>query len=237
MLPVAAVAQIDAFCGDARTGALGGCYVPMADSTVTVDVGWRQAFMLKGMATRTLAVVAPLGRQGRAGLHYAGFGDEDYSEQQAAAGYGVRVAPWLTVMAYGLYSRVATADAHYDAQQWVDAGCGVTLGGEKLWGYLTAGSRRWSDGRPWGMRGGVAYRPTEQMLNALGFSFEERLRLRCGMEYTYGGCAAVRAGLITNPLTLTFGAGYRQQRFHIDLATEVHSTLGLSPQISLGLCF
>lgn len=235
-LPLTAVAQLNDDHCDARSAAMGGCFVPPADSTVTLDVGWRQTFMAKGMASRTIALGAPLGARGRAMALYNGFGDVDYNEQQLAAGYMLAAAPWISVMVYGLYSRVGTLDAHYETQHWLDAGGGVTLGGERVWGYLVAGSRRWSDRRPWQMNAGVAFRYTQQVLSVVGFSYNERLRLRCGMEYVHERHAFVRAGVCTNPLVLTFGVGYRQRHYHIDLATEVHSTLGLSPQITLGLC-
>lgn len=215
---------------------MGGCYIEPTDSTVCVDIGWRQGFSLRGMATRTLGLGAPLGVRGRAGLLYCGFGDVNYHEQQLAAGYTLMVAPWLKVVVYGLYSGIGTSDAHYEVQHWLDAGGGLTVKGGRLYGYAVAGSRSWSDKQSWKFCGGMAYSHTEHITSAVGFSVEERLRLRCGMEYVHDGCAFVRAGVCSNPLTLTFGVGYRQQHYHIDLATEVHSTLGLSPLISLGLC-
>lgn len=237
LFPVAAWSQLDANHAGARAASMGGCYVASMDSSVCVDVGWRQSFAMRGMATRTIALGAPLGARGRALLLYSGFGDVDYHEQQVSAGYLLAVAPWLNIMVYGLYSGIGTSDAQYwGGQIWLDAGGGITLGGDRVWGYAVAGSRSWSDTRAWMLRGGMAYRHTEHVISAVGFSIEERLRLRCGMEYSYNRCAFVRAGLCSNPLTLTFGVGYRQRHYHIDLATEVHSFLGLSPQISLGLC-
>ena len=233
---LAAAGQLDGALHDARGAAMGGCWLPSEDSAVSVDIGWRQGFMLKGMANRTLALGAPLGGQGRAGLLYSGFGDADYNEQQLAAGYALHVAPWLKLMVYGLYSHVGTADAYYETQRWLDAGGAVVAGSGCLWGYLAAGSRRWDDDRPWGMYGGMSFIHNRQLITALGFSVEERMRMLFGMEYLYAGCVAVRAGLCSNPLTLTFGVGYRQRNFHVDLTTEAHSVLGLSPQITLGLC-
>lgn len=235
-VPLTAVSQLDDDHFDARSAAMGGCFLPPTDSTVNLNVGWRQGFMTKGMASRTVALDAPVGRHGRAAALYNGFGDVDYNEQQLAAGYMMAVAPWLSVMVYGLYSRVGTLDAHYDTQRWLDAGGGVTLGGERVWGYLAAGSRSWSSVRPWGLRAGVVFRNNHQLTSAVAATYYERLRLRCGMEYVHDRHAFVRAGIATNPLVLTFGVGYRQRHFHIDLATEVHSILGLSPQIMLGLC-
>ena len=236
LLPLAAQAQFDAASPDARAGALGGCYVRPADSTGYVDVGWRQAFGVKGMATRTLGLGTPLGAVGQAALRYCGFGDADYNVHRLTAGCSMTVASWLTIMVYGLYTHSGTLDAHYVSQEWLDAGGGVAAGGDRLWAYALAGSRSWSDTRPWRLRAGVNYCPMQQLTTAVAVSYDERVRLRCGVEYAIERHAFLRAGLCSNPLALTFGIGYSQRHYHIDLATEVHSLLGLSPQISLGLC-
>ena len=236
VLSLTAAGQFDGVYRDARAAAMGGCLTRQEDSTGFIEIGWRQGFMLDGMAARSLAVGAPVGKSGSAAAYYNGFGDEDYNEHQVAAGYGIAVAPLLRVVVYGLYSRVGTADGHYAAQQWLDAGGGIVLEKGRTWGYLVAGSRTWSDERPWMLHGGISFRHTEQILSVMGVSLEERLRVRCGMEYAHERQVFVRAGLCTNPMVLTFGVGYRQRHYHIDISTEVHSSLGLSPQISLGIC-
>ncbi len=236
MLPLTVAAQLATEHPDARSAAMGGCRIMDTGSTVNVDVGWRQGFMLKGMASRDIAFAVPLGEHGRAGLHYSGFGDADYNEQQATAGYSIAIAPWINIMVYGIYSRIGTLDAHYEPQAWLDAGGGVSLGNNKVCGYISAGSSSWSNRNIWRLHAGINYHPNRQILTAISISRDESLRLRGGIEYTYNGHIFTRAGLCTNPMVLTFGVGYRQQHYHIDIATEAHSTLGLSPMITIGLC-
>ena len=103
-------------------------------------------------------------------------------------------------------------------------------------GYFVTNSRSWDKERPVGLRAGIVYHPLAELLTAVELSADERTRLRLGMEYAYNGRLFARAGLSTNPLVLTFGVGCRLRHYCIDMGTEVHPVLGLSPQISLGLC-
>lgn len=239
LAPLWAAAQFGTTAHDARSGAMGGCLLLLPDSGTCASVAWRQGYMMQGMATRHLTASTSLGRVGRVAANYSHFGDADYHEQQATLATTMRVASWLTVGVYGIYSNIGTADVHYRQQHWLDGGIIMQIAENQLsaWGgYFVTNSRGWDEERPVGMRVGITYRPLAELLTAVELSSEERLRMRIGMEYVYSSRYYARAGLSTNPLILTFGLGCRLSRYNIDLATEVHPVLGLSPQISLGLC-
>lgn len=236
LTPLWVAAQFAPTAYDARSGAMGGCLMPQ-DSGTCAALGWRQGYLVQGMSTRTLAVGAGVGRYGRLAAAYSHFGDADYHEQQAALAAGVRAARWLTVGVYGLYSHVGTADGHYPSQHCLDGGAILQVsGGEKSeWGgYFLIGSSRCRDSRRVEARAGLTCRPLPSFMAVAEMAADGRLR--CGMEYAYERRWFARAGFSTNPLILTFGVGCRSGRYHVDLATEVHPALGLSPQISLGLC-
>jgi len=231
---------------------MGGCIVPLSDSNIHLSVGYRQGFLVDGMSTRSIAAATPFGRRGRLAAFYTHFGDLDYHEQQASAAYSLALSDAISVGIYGLYSHIGTADPYYAPLHYLDAGASVVAGFKKYTAYLVAGSRRWDQHRPWMMRAGVAYKPLRPLLTLVEIDVESRIRFRGGMEYAFrdgmgyasrGGMGnasrsglMLRGGIVTNPLALAFGAGYRGEHYHIDLSTEVHSTLGLSPQITLGLC-
>lgn len=232
-----AAAQFTPTAQSARQGALGGCLVALPTHTPSIGIGWHQGFLAQGLATKTLSASVPLGERGTAFGKYTHFGDAIYHEQQATAGAGLAVNDWLTAGVYAIYSHIGTNDAHYDHQQWLDGGIALQAVASKSFStYLTVYSRRWDTARPVGGRLGAAYRPADGLLTVAELAADERTRFRCGMEYTYNQRIAARIGLATNPVTLTFGAGYADKHYRIDLATEVHPVLGLSPQISLGLC-
>ena len=240
LAPLWAAAQFSPTAHDARSGAMGGCLLLPADSSAgwaTLD--WRQGYLMQGMATRSLAAGMHFGTVGRVAAAYSHFGDADYHEQQAALAVGMRVTRWLTLGVYGLYSNIGTSDPHYCPQHWLDGGLALQIDGNRNidWGgYVVANSRSWDESRPIGMRAGITYRPVSDLLTVVELSMDDRTRLRCGMEYAYQHRYFARVGLSTNPLLMTFGLGCRLGRYHIDLGTEVHPVLGLSPQISLGLC-
>lgn len=239
LAPLWAAAQFGTTAHDARSGAMGGCLLLLPDSGTCASVAWHQGYLMQGMATRHLTASTALGGVGRLGANYSHFGDADYHEQQATLATTMRVAQWLTVGVYGIYSNIGTADAHYRQQHWLDGGIIMQVAVNRIfkWGwYFVTNSRSWDEERPVGVRAGITYSPLAELFTAVELSSEERLHLRFGMEYVYSSRYYARAGLSTNPLVFTFGVGCRLSHYNIDLATEVHPVLGFSPQISLGLC-
>ena len=83
----------------------------------------------------------------------------------------------------------------------------------------------------------ASYRPSTQLLTMVQLASEERWRWRAGMEYNYRETFFLRAGMVTHPLALTFGGGVRLGQYAFDFAFEAHNTLGITPQMSLGLWF
>ena len=222
---------------DARQGALGGCLISLPDSKPYIGIGWRQGFMANGLATRTLNATIPILERGLFFGRYTHFGDHTYHEQQATAGVGLSVNNWITTGIYVIYSHIGTDDAHYDSQQSLDGGIALQATASKNFTtYLTAHSRRWDSSRVIGGRLGATYRPSEGLLAVVEMASDEHIRFRGGVEYTYNQAIAARIGIETHPLSLTFGVGYSNQRYHIGIATKAHSVLGLSPHLSLGLC-
>ena len=221
---------------DARNGALGGMHAP--DTAIRrVGIGYRQGYGMADMATRMVAATWNLGSRGRMATEYIHFGDRIYHEQQAAAGYSMRLTDWLTAGIRGRYLRMATDDAHYEARQWLAAEAAVHARlGERLTLYAEGGSRPWDETRPWQGRIGLAYRAVEGLTTLVDLDSEERTRLRMGAEYCYRRHYFIRAGLATHPTLLTFGLGARLGIYGIDFAVESHEYLGLTPQITLSVC-
>ena len=236
LLPATTMAQFTVSPTDARSAAMGGCLNTFVDKTFHIAIGYRQGYLVSGMATRNFIVSSPIGKRSLAGAYYTHFGDPDYHEQQAAATYSIAVSDWLTIGVYGLYSHQGTSDPHYSPYHTIDGGASVIAETKDITAYAVAGSRRWDNNRPWILRTGLAYKPLLQFLTIVELDIEHLTRFRCGMEYSYRNGITLRTGFATNPLVMTFGAGYKSNRYHIDLSTETHSTLGLSPQISIGIC-
>lgn len=86
---------------------------------------------------------------------------------------------------------------------------------------------------------GLAYHPVESVLilvqgddNTLSSPM-----LRAGVEYSPIKRLSFRAGMASNPMSLSFGLGWRAKSISIDLAFSYHRVLGYTPYISLSYTF
>lgn len=203
-----------------------------------VGLDYRQGFLMAGMADKSLRLVWPTAQRGAVVADYQHHGNLDYHEQQVEAGYALRATEWLQVGVAARYLHLGTSDGHYPAQQWVAAAAllQATVGDNTVL-TLSGGSRPWDAVRPYRLHVQAQYRPLPQLLTVIEGESEERARLRLGLEYCYHEQFFLRTGLATHPMLFTFGLGFRQTHYAIDLAVEVHNALGLTPHTSLTLWF
>ena len=214
---------------------MGGCLLDN-DSRRYVELSHRQEFAVSGMSTQRLGVGWTLGPRGWMTADYTHFGDSDYSKQQLSLGGGMKIDEWLDLGVEGRYCRLGTSDGYYEPERWAAVAARATMRiGPRLTLSALAGSRPWDGERPWRAHLNASFVPSSGLLAVVELESEEILRFRCGAEYCYREHFFFRTGMATRPLTLTFGLGLRYESYCIDLATEVHNTLGLTPQISLAL--
>lgn len=234
VMPAAKAQWNDNTVRDARSGALGGAVLWQPDSCMAT-LTYRQGYLMAELATRQLRVQQRVGRLGTAALGYAHFGSADYSEQQLAVAYGLRVAEgWLVgVAARWLYA--GTSDAHYEPVHWLAPSALVRMVRGRTALACWGGLRPWDSARPWRLHAQAAYWPRRDVLTLVELESEERWRLRAGVEYMPVPQLALRAGVSTRPLTPAFGVGWRWCSLAADLAAEWHPALGITPQISLSL--
>lgn len=232
-----AAAQFTSTAYDARSGAMGGSlFLPADEGCATL--GYRSGYRLQGLADKQLGLWLPLGRRGIVAAAYMHHGTVDYHEQQATAGYQLRVAEWLKVGVAARWLQVGTSDAHYPARQWLaaEAMLQALAGGTAL--TLLGGTRPWDDAHPWRWHLNMRYTPAGEGYGLVAeLEQEELLRLRLGMEYAFRQRWFLRAGMATRPVVMTFGGGVRLKQYSIDLAAEVHSSLGITPHTTLTLWF
>lgn len=233
--PVAA--QLEQTAHGARSGAMGGVFLPPAEQTRAVQLDYRHGYLATGMADKRLRVAWPIGI-GSVTASYTHHGNLDWHEQGAAAGYLLRATSWMRVGVEAQYLHLGTSDGHYQPQQWLGATAMILAEPGRNTGLnLLAGTRPWDKKHPYRIHLQATYRPLPQLLTVVEAEREERTRLRMGLEYLYEQVCYVRTGFSTAPVTFTFGLGTRQRHYSIDLAVEVHSSLGITPQTSLALWF
>ncbi len=84
-------------------------------------------------------------------------------------------------------------------------------------------------------RKGVSYAFSRQLLVSLDAekNIEHPLSLRFGLEYRISDEFTARAGLSSNPVQNSIGAGYSTGNWQFDIAASYHHILGHSPQAGI----
>ena len=236
LMPSVATSQTTLAAHDARSSAMGGCFMPDTSGRC-LRVAWRGQYLLPGLADRHLAVALPAGRTGLATMGYTHHGNADYHRQQASAGYTLRAAAWLRMGAAVGVDFTGTSNPDYETRLHAAAeayACATVADGLTL--TLLAGSHP-EQLRPRRRLAAQAAYTAARLTTVAEAELTDRVRARIGMEYNYRETLFVRAGLSTAPLTVGGGLGFGLGRYSLDIGIEEHPVLGLSPHLALTLCF
>lgn len=86
---------------------------------------------------------------------------------------------------------------------------------------------------------GLAYHPVESVLILLQGDDDTMSSpvVRTAVEYSPIKKLSFRAGMSSNPMSLSFGLGWRAKAISVDLAFSYHRVLGYTPYISLSYTF
>lgn len=86
---------------------------------------------------------------------------------------------------------------------------------------------------------GIHYRITETLLFTSDLVKDVLFpaSVRTGLEVLLIGKLAARAGITTQPETVTFGFGYQTGSLQVNVGMQQHHQLGLSPALDIGLHF
>lgn len=82
---------------------------------------------------------------------------------------------------------------------------------------------------------GLNYQPSDKVVIALEGEkdFNYPLNIKGGIEYAFSDWFWLRLGTTTQPVLFTSGVGFKFNQLHIDIATSIHSYLGVTPMASL----
>jgi len=85
------------------------------------------------------------------------------------------------------------------------------------------------------MKLGASYMFSEKVMLAIEVnkSNSEQPQFKAGLEYLILKELYLRAGIGTNPSTMSFGVGVNLKQFKIDLSSSYHQVLGYTPQIGI----
>lgn len=228
------VAQTVITTHDARSSAMGGCFMPDT-GRLHVRLSYRQAYLMPELADKSIGIGSHLGSYGHLSASYSHFGDANFFQQQAAASYCLQMADWLLAAAGLAYSNTGTADPHYIPTHWLSAEAAVQFKPSDNLLLTVAATSPASLKSPFRWQLQAAYKPSSRLTTLVEADFGTHNRLRTGLEYAYGNCLFARVGLSTAPLAPSFGVGINYAHLRFDLSAELHSALGLSPHTSLTL--
>ncbi len=87
------------------------------------------------------------------------------------------------------------------------------------------------------LKAGLEYLPDEKISLYLQTSknTDYPARLSTGLEYTISDALQLRTGLMTKPVTASFGLGFRHQDFRFDYAFRHYSTIGAAHHFTIGV--
>jgi len=168
------------------------------------------------------------------------FGFELYKEQRFGLAYGRKLFPNLSIG--GQFLVLNTSIPEYGNKSNFTFELGAI---SQLLPHLKLGLHLYSPVRikvlddeylPSIFSLGLSYDASSKLLVNLELEkqLDYELRLKGGIEYRIIEELALRTGLITNPFSSTFGAGYYlKSGLSIDLASSWHEYLGLSPAIGI----
>ena len=215
---------------------MGGCLLAEPDSTF-IQIGYNCPYRLHDMAERTLAYSQRISRRGtlKANLLYQG--NHDRNQCQAALGYLTRITRHLHVGIEAEWLHTGIGDAHYESHNRLAARATLMAQAGPVRLTLHGGNRPLDPHRRYEYHLQCAWQPSPSLLAVAEVASEERWRLRTGLEYRFERLFYLRVGAQSAPWRATGGLGLRYRHYAIDFAAESHPALGLTPHLSMRLCF
>ena len=208
-----------------------------------IGIGILQNYVLKGFGHKNIHLTyASDNYRGNWGLDYQHFGNTNYSEQRASLGYGIAINDRISIGGALHYLYSGTSDAHYISLHLMTFSLGVQyipvermIVGVALINPMSVKmNTQETSFVPSQFKVGVGYQICEELTGHL--ELEHRTNsyqnLRIGLEYNYLLKLFARVGFCSSPSAFSFGIGYLGDSFAIDLGSQYHQQLGISPQIS-----
>lgn len=207
-----------------------------------VAAGYRNAFNIQKLGTRSIAAVLPF-RNSAFGLSLQSFGFEAFLSNRIGVSYGLQLGEKLSVGAQMNYHSLTLSEI-YGRTSYVTVALGARFVASRkltLGAYVNnpneARIADYNDERSVSrIAAGMSYawstrlRMTAEVQQQSG----EKGGVRAGLEYAPIQSIVLRCGGGTGPAIFSFGFGWRYKSvFLLDVATFYHNVLGFSPQVSL----
>ena len=207
----------------------------------SAGLSYENRFLLKELQNQGLASALPL----KVGvLSFGGhmYGYNRFRSYKGGVGYSLKLAEMISAGVQLNYQGITLSDG-YGSRGNMTAELGVYGKISKNWklGFSVFNLNRaklsdYEDDRfSTIMRLGSSYLFSKKFLLSIEAEkdLEHAFRFKSGLEYQVVEQFYLRAGVVTQPLELSFGLGYHLKKVHIDFGTAYHQILGWSPHFSL----
>lgn len=253
-------AQFDFLVMTGSGAAMGGVSVAMPDeqSAVTgiaglatiekrmVALSVRQGFGIEGMGYAGSDISWPLsfGGVGASLLHY---GNSDYNEQRITMAYALPMGESVSFGVAFHYLHSGTSDSYYDPLNRFTFSAALRYAPDE---QLQVAFRAYN---PVAVIGENDRSVRVPALFNMGFSYqlldglltvaevEKNLyyptSLRIGLQYRLMELYAFRLGVSTHPIVYTFGCGIEMEHLGLDMAFQMHNTLGMTSLLAMHYSF
>jgi hypothetical protein len=212
---------------------------------------YQRHFLSEDLAHQGLAVVLPVGK-GAFGIGMDRFGYSLYNETRASLAYAMRFGEGFRAAVQMNYLGVRIGENYGSTSAWAaELGMQARLTDE-LWiaahlynptqaklNASTESQVALDERVPTVLRAGLGWLVSSKLTltGDVEKDIDRRERFRFGLEYAPSKALYLRTGISTNAVGGHFGAGFRTERFDIDLAVAVRAQLGPTPMINLNYRF
>ena len=230
----ASLTLIDAFAAHNNQAAIGFI------DQITFGLYSERRFLLDDIDYVSGSVLVPTGT-GTFGLNVSYFGFELYNEKKVGLAFGKAFGEKFSA---GLqFDYIGLQIAEYGSRSAYTFEAGLLY---KVSDQLYMAAHIYNPMRiqiedfqeetlPTIMKFGLSYRPSEKVIFAVETEKDIDFlpRFKAGIDYNVLQNFYLRAGFNTQPATYSFGMGLRLKNLDIDIASNVHPVLGLTPQLSV----
>ncbi|MBI2268880.1 MAG: hypothetical protein HYU69_00825 [Bacteroidetes bacterium] len=240
----------------ARSGALGNTSVIYSDvwsafnnqaglafvKDISAGVNYENRFLISELSLRSVAAVLPFKGTTTFGISASSLGYHLYSENKyglaIAKSFGEKISAGVQID----YLKAQIAEG-YSSKGIMTIEMGMLFKpikdliiGAHVFNPVRSRLNDYNDERVATiMKIGASYLFSEKVLLAVEVNkrTDEQPQFRTGLEYFILKNLYLRAGIGTNPSSISFGAGLSLKQVKIDLSSSYHQVLGYTPQIAI----